>query len=71
MRPKSEPNAIRELHRIRQQMQAEEQRVGSDKFWAETNRQGRAFARRHGLRYVESVSTATVVRERPTKYKAR
>jgi urease beta subunit len=70
MKREKEPAAIRELHRIREEMLAEEKRVGSDKFWAEANRQGKEFARRHGLKYVESPA-ATAVRERPGKYKTK
>ena len=70
MKREKEPAAIRELHRIREEMLAEEKRVGSDKFWAEANRQGKEFARRYGLKYVESPA-ATVVRERPGKYKTK
>jgi threonyl-tRNA synthetase len=69
MKQEREPAAIRELHRIRQEMIAEEKRVGSDKYWAEANRQGREFARRHGLKYVESPSSAYVLHDKPTKHK--
>jgi threonyl-tRNA synthetase len=55
------------LRRIRQQMLAEEKRVGSDKYWAEANRQGREFAQQHGLRYVESPSSAYVLHDKPAK----
>jgi hypothetical protein len=48
MKSTKEPAAVRELHRIRQDMLAEETRVGRDKFWAETNRQGKQFARCKG-----------------------
>lgn len=71
MKKEKEPAAIRELHRIRQEMLAEEKRVGSEKFWAEANRQAKEFARRHGLKYVETPSRATVARERRGKYKSR
>ena len=60
-----EPKAIQEVHRIRQELQAEEKRVGSDKYWAEANRQGREFARRHGLKYVESPLSAYVLHDKP------
>ncbi len=66
-----EPAAVRELHRIRQTMLAEEKRVGSEKFWAEVNRQGKEFARRHGLKYLETPSRLTVAREDRGKYKSR
>ena len=62
-----ESNAIRELHRIRQGMRAEEKRVGSEQYWAEANRQGKEFARRHGLKYVESPSSAYVLHDQPLK----
>jgi hypothetical protein len=58
MKQEKEPAAIRELHRIRQKMLAEEKRVGSDKYWAEANRQGKEFARRHRVLYAESASWA-------------
>jgi hypothetical protein len=62
-----EPRAIQEIHRIREQMHADEKRVGSDKFFAEANRRGREFARQHGLKYVESPSSAYVLHDEPTK----
>ena len=65
MKQEKEPAAVRELHRIRQALRAEEKRVGSDKYWAEANRQGREFARRHGLKYVESPSIAYVLHDKP------
>ena len=71
MKRNQEPAAVRELHQIREQMLAEEKRIGSDKYWTEANRKGEEFARRHGLKYVAAPATAAVVRERPTKYKPR
>jgi len=71
MKRQKEPAAIRELHRIREEMLAEERRVGSANYWDEVNRKGKEFARKHGLRYVESPSRVAVARERPAKYKAR
>ena len=71
MKQSKEPEAIRELHRIREEMLAEEKRVGSAKYWAEANEEGKAFARRHGLKYVETPPTAASVREKRAKYKAR
>ncbi len=71
MKRHQEPAAVRELHQIREQMLAEEKRVGSDKFWAEANRKGEEFARRHGLKYVAAPTLAPVVHERPAKYKSR
>ena len=70
MKREKEPAAIRELHRIREELLAAEKRMGSDKFWAEANRQGKEFARRHGLKYVE-IPAATAVRERPARYKSK
>jgi hypothetical protein len=71
VKKENEPTAVRELHRIRQEMHAEEKRLGSEKFWAEANRQGKEFARRHGLKYVATPSRATVARERHSKHKSR
>jgi len=72
MKRKKEPAAIHELHRIREEMLAEEKRVGSDKFWTEVNWQGKEFARRHRLKYVEATLSVGTVREKPAKrYKAR
>lgn len=65
MKQEKEPAAVRELHRIRQALRAEEKRVGGDKYWEEANRQGREFARRHGLKYVESPSSAYVLHDKP------
>ena len=59
--------AIRDLRRIRDDMLAEEKRVGSDKFWAGVNRQGKETARRLGLKYVESPSAADVLHDKPAK----
>jgi hypothetical protein len=67
MKQEKEPAAIRELHRIRQEIRAEEKRIGSDKYWADVNRRGKEFARRHGLKYVESLSGADVLHDRPAK----
>lgn len=67
MKQEKEPAAIRELRRIRQALHAEKERVGSDKFWAEANQQGKVFARRHGLKYVESPSSAYVLHDKPAK----
>jgi len=67
MKQAKEPAAIRELHRIRQEIRAEEKRVGSDKYWAEANRQGKEFARRHRLKYVESTSSSYFLHEKPAR----
>ena len=56
MKPEKESKVFTELRRIRDEMIAEEKRVGSDKFWADVNRRGREHARKHGLNYVESPS---------------
>ena len=71
MKHKKEPEAIRELHRIRAEMLAEEKRVGRDQFWAEANRLGDEFARKHGLKRMKPASGVMAVRERPAKYKTR
>jgi hypothetical protein len=54
MKQENESKVFTELRRIRSAMLAEEKRVGSDKFWADVNRQGKEVARRHGLKFVES-----------------
>ena len=72
MKQENEPTAIRELHRIREAMLAEEKRVGSDHYWTEANRQAKEIAHRHGLQYVETKPTVETVREKPAKrYKTR
>ena len=67
MKREKEPAAVRELHRIRAGLLAEEKRVGSDAFWAEANRLGEEFARKHGLKLVKAASKA-LVRERRARY---
>ena len=67
MKTEKEPAAIRELRRLRQEMLAEEKRVGSERYWVEANQQGREFARRNRLKYVESPSSAYVIRDEPAK----
>ena len=67
MKRNKEPEAIRELRQIRDEMLAEEERVGSEKFWAEVQRQGQAFARKHGLRYMETKPSVQTVREKPSR----
>lgn len=62
-----ESKVFTELRRIRSEMLAEEKRVGSDKYWAKVNREGKEFARRHGLKYVESESSAFVLQDKPVK----
>jgi hypothetical protein len=71
MKKSKEPEAIRELHRIREQILAEEKRVGRAKYWAEANEQARQFARQHGLKHVEAGRTTANVREKRANYKAR
>ncbi|MEI8079080.1 MAG: hypothetical protein WCH61_05560 [bacterium] len=71
MKRHQEPAAVRELHQIREQMLAEEKRIGSDKFWTEANRKAEEFAHRHGLKYVAAPTLVPVVRERSAKYKPR
>jgi hypothetical protein len=65
MKHEKESKVFTELRRIRSELLAEEKRVGSDKFWADVNRQGREFARRHGLKYVESPSSDYVRHDKP------
>jgi hypothetical protein len=48
-------------------MLAEEKRVGSDPYWAGVNQRGKEFARRHGLKYVESPPTAVALHDQPAK----
>jgi hypothetical protein len=67
MKQERESKVFTELRRIRNEMLAEEKRVGSDQFWANVNRQGKEFARRHGLKYVESPSSADVLHDKPAK----
>ncbi|MBI4026045.1 MAG: hypothetical protein HY360_13750 [Verrucomicrobia bacterium] len=72
MKQEKEPAAIRELHRIREKLLADEERVGSGAYWAEANREAREFARRHGLKYVEAKPGVATIREKPSKrYKLR
>ena len=67
MKQEKESKVFTELRRIRDEMMAEEKRVGSDKFWADVNRRGREHARQHGLKYVESPSSANVLHDKPAK----
>ena len=62
-----QPRAILEIHRIRQQMQAERKRVGGEKWRTDLNQQGKEFARRHGLKYLESPSIADVLHDKPNE----
>lgn len=66
MKPEKESKVFTELRRIRDEMLAEKKRVGSDKFWADVHRRGREHARKLGLKYVESPSNASVLRDKPT-----
>lgn len=67
MKTEKEPAAVRELRRIRQEMLAEELRVGSEKYWANANARGREFARGNGLKYVTSPSSAEALHDKPAK----
>ena len=60
MKQEKESKVFTELRRIRDELLAEEKRLGSGPFWAEVNRQGKQFARRHGLKYVKSPADASV-----------
>jgi len=64
-----EPRAIQEIHRIREQMHAERERIGDEKWRPEVNRQGKEFARRHGLKYAESPPSADVLHDKTAKNK--
>ena len=67
MKPEKESKVFTELRRIRDERLAEEKRVGGDKYWAEAHQRGREIARKHGLKYVESPSSAYVLHDHPTK----
>ncbi|MGD0783375.1 MAG: hypothetical protein ABSA30_11010 [Candidatus Aminicenantales bacterium] len=56
MKQQKEPEAIRELHRIREAMLEEEKRAGSASFRAVLNRLGEEFARKHRLRRVKAIA---------------
>jgi len=72
MNKQREPEALRELHRIREQIHKEAVAVGIERYWAEANRQGREFARRHGLKYVQAKPGVEAIREKRSKqYKTR
>lgn len=62
-----ESSAIQDLRRIREEMLAEEERVGGDKYRAEVTRQGKGSARRHWLKYAASPSSADVLHDKPAK----
>jgi hypothetical protein len=62
-----QPRAIEEIHCIREQMQAERKRVGGEKWRTDLNQQGKEFARRHGLKYLESPSIADVLHDKPNE----
>ena len=70
MKKEKESKVFKELRRIRDEMLAEEKRVGSDKYWAEANREAREFARQHGLKYVDTLPHTAGVREGRAKYNA-
>ena len=67
MKPEKESKAFTELRRIRNERLAEEKRLGCGKYWAEAQQRGREIARKHGLKYVESPSSAYVLHDQPTK----
>ena len=71
MKRGKEPAALRELHRIREQLLVEEKRVGSEKYWADTHREALEFMRRKGCKLRPLKHEAAIVRERPAKYKGR
>jgi hypothetical protein len=71
MKLTKEPSALRELHRIREQMLAEEKRVGSARYWEETHQEALEFTRRSGCKLRPLKTAPAIVRERPAKYKAR
>ena len=71
MKREKEPAAVRELHRIREQMQAEEKRVGSERYWADAHREALEFMRRPGCKLRPFKPETAVVHERRAKYKSR
>lgn len=56
MKHEKEPEAIRELHRIRKGMIEEEKRAGSERFRTVLNRLGEKFARKHRLPRVKALA---------------
>ena len=71
MKPEKESKVFTELRRLRDERLAEEKRVGSDTYWAQAHRRGREIARKHGLKYVESPSSAYVLHDQPAKKRLR
>jgi hypothetical protein len=71
MKQTKEPAAIRELHRIREQMLAEEKRVGSATYWAEAHEEALEFMRRPGCKLRPLKTETAGVREHPGKYKTK
>ena len=67
MKQAKESNVFTELRRIRDEMLAEEKRVGSEKFWGDVSRRGREYARKHGLKYVESPASPPALHGKPGK----
>jgi hypothetical protein len=65
MKHQKEPEAIRELHRIREAMLDEEEGTGSETFLADLNRLGEEFARKHRLRRAKAAPAG-----RPAKARA-
>ena len=67
MKQEKESKVFTELRRIRDERLAEEKRVGSDKYWAEAHQRGREYARKHGLKYVETPASPLVLNDKPAK----
>ncbi len=67
MKQEKESKVFTELRRIRDEMLAEEKRVGSEKFWRDVSRRGREYARKHGLKYVETPVGPPVLHDKPAK----
>ena len=67
MKPQPEPMAVRELHRIRGAMRAEEVRGGRARFLSSLNQLGEEFARKHRSRWVKAVRPRKASRGRATK----
>jgi hypothetical protein len=65
MKKEKESKVFTELRRIRTEMLAEEKRIGTDKYWAGVNERGKEYARKLGLKYAESPSSADVLHDKP------
>ncbi|GEM_PF-2574184 len=68
MKRQADSKVFKELRQIRDELLAEEKRVGSDTFWAEVSRQGEKFARKHGLKRAKSPAKVSAVAEARAKY---